>query len=643
MKELYLNDQLCDLNKSEPIQYNFQVNTIGDIESRQASFTNTISLPKTPRNIQIMKGLGLVGDTSRMPYQKIKADLFEFSVPIMTNGWAVISNTDSAYNLNIYTGIIDLFKAIENKTIGSDLDLSEVSHNKDLNTVGESVDNPLFKYIIADYNGKVHLKKDNITYINIDYLVPSISCQYLIDKIQETFGFEFEGNVFQSDEYLNWWMSYPKPAIEVVEEDEAIEVEEVANASIRSKYVSYSFSIFDIAFDEVNAFTGSWIDTKKYVIEKNGTYKLECNGYGMATYTYKDPIQFEPKRRNLLMYVNVYVNGQRTENEFVLNRELQSLNIQLRAGDVVELKYIKVISLTNGWKFDNFLMNDVTFEINQISSGFIQFGDALIEFDIKDFFKEFLWLFGLTPIPLKNNKVKFLTIQDIINSEVVDWSNKFNGRTNEQYIYGNYAQKNHFKHKYNVDNSNYNDGYIQVYNENLEDAKDVIQSKVYTIENYTGTIYVNADYKFNSNVYPIWSKDIDEDADGESVITYNQLSNRYYFIRSFVSTIPINLGSENLQVYGTYPSYNESSYFNLKYAEVVENVYYSLNALINNSRIHSIRLKNLSPVEVSNLRFDVLYYFEQEQQYYILNKLTYQADRTENVGEFIRIVREYGE
>ena len=83
MKELYLNNQLCELNPSDPIQYNFQVKDIGDVESRQATFTSTISLPKTKTNIRIMEGLGLVGDVSRLPYDKINAHLFEDTIPVI--------------------------------------------------------------------------------------------------------------------------------------------------------------------------------------------------------------------------------------------------------------------------------------------------------------------------------------------------------------------------------------------------------------------------------------------------------------------------------------------------------------------------------------------------------------------------------
>ena len=96
MKELYLNNQLCDLNAGDAIQYNFQVNDIGDVESRQATFTNTISLPKTANNIQIMEGLGLVGDTSRLPYEKINAHLFEDTIPVFIYDGKLIVDMQTA-------------------------------------------------------------------------------------------------------------------------------------------------------------------------------------------------------------------------------------------------------------------------------------------------------------------------------------------------------------------------------------------------------------------------------------------------------------------------------------------------------------------------------------------------------------------
>lgn len=653
MKELYLNYQLCDLNQSDPIQYNFQVNDIGDVESRQTTFTNTISLPRTKTNTMILEGLGLVGDTSTLPYQKINASLFEDTIPVIYNGWAVISSTDESYNLNLYSGIVDLFKAIENKTIGTDLDISETTHDKDLLTIFNSFSNEKYRYIIADYNGKSHLSIRNEQYVNIDYLVPSIRCKYLIERIQETFGFEFIGTVFSNPKYLNWWMTYPKPAPKY-EDDEDIEPKDVATGNITNLFIDNSVTnpeyveSFPIHLNLTNTtvIEGHWIDSKKFRVANTGTYTIRYQGQGEADYQYEDNWTERQHKVYNQITVVVYVNNKPVNRSLFLDNKERSVSLSVYAGDEISFHYIiqspdPYLDASN-WVFYYLKVHSLALDFKQITSGRIDFGDALIDFSIKDFFKEFLWQFGLTPIPQENNKVLFLTTEERINAEVINWSDKYNGRINEEYIYGSYAQRNNFKHKYNDENANYNDGYLKVNNQNIEDEKDVIQSKIYTPEKEKVSFGLNSSNSINANVYMIWQKEIqekeDENGNPTTEIKYKDLSNRYYFTRSIENPNDIGLASETLIDYGNFVGFAQEDYSDLSFSEIVKNEYLSLDSLINNSRKHFIKLKNLTPVDIQNLRFDVVYYFEQEQQHYILNKLPYQNTK-ENIGEFIRVIR----
>lgn len=647
MKELYLNYQLCDLNQSDPIQYNFQVNDIGDVESRQTTFTNTISLPRTKNNTMILEGLGLVGDTSRLPYQKINASLFEDTIPVIYNGWAVISETDESYNLNLYSGIVDLFKAIENKTIGTDLDISETKHNKDLYTVYNSFSNEKYRYIIADYNGKTHIVAKNQIFVNIDYLVPSIRCKYLIDKIQSTFGFEFLGSVFETENYLNWWMTYPKPSPELSDDSIPIEPKRIGDGNIINFIIDNSIETFfdseiKLKFSNTSAIDGVWIDANKFKVANSGTFSIKYKGNGEVDYQYEDNWNNRKHVTYSQFSIYIYVNNELIDRSLYLDSTERTVNFSVKANDEISFHYILDGSNYSNWQLYYFKIFNLTLEINQISSGTIDFKDVLIDFSIKDFFKEFLWHFGLTPIVQQDNKVLFLTTEDRINAEVVNWTDKYNGRVSENYIYGSYARKNNFRHKYNTENSSYNDGFLSVENKNIEDEKDIIQSKIYTTEEEKNTFKTSSSNSFETNVYKLWNREIVQKVDEEGIevidIKYKDLSNRYYFIRSIFNPGSINLISEklidNIELYG----FAQENYNQLEFKNSVNHYYDSFQGILNDSRIHQIKLKNLSPVDVQNLRFDVVYYFEQEQQYYILNKLPYQAGK-DNIGEFVRIKR----
>lgn len=646
MKELYLNYQLCDLNQSDPIQYNFQVNDIGDVESRQTTFTNTISLPKTKTNTMILEGLGLVGDTSTLPYQKINASLFEDTIPVIYNGWAVISSTDESYNLNLYSGIVDLFKAIENKTIGTDLDISETEHNKDLYSVYNSFQNEYYRYIIADYNGKSHLTTRGEYYVNIDYLVPSIRCKYLIERIQETFGFEFIGSVFSNPKYINWWMTYPKPSPELSDDSTPIEPVLVSTASVLNlvnPLYDDGISYIDLN-NGYNAIEGQWLNDREYKVAKAGTFNLKYKGKGLAKYYWEDPTdQNDPRRIEYRTpTLNLCVNGNITDKKLFIDNKDFELNFSVNIGDVISFVYVEIYENRPDWGLFELEITELNLSIYQISSGTISFKDALIDFGIKDFFKEFLWQFGLTPIPQENNKVLFLTTDERINAEVINWSDKYNGRSKEEYLHGSYAQRNWYRYKYNSENSNYNDGFLEVRNQNLEDEKDSISSKVYTPEKDKINFPTSSTSRFDSNVYMIWQKEVqekeDENGNPTTEIKYKDLSNRYYFIRSKENQNEINLSYEIINDSIKVSGFAQEDYSDLSFSEIVKNEYLSLDSLINNSRKHFIKLKNLTPVDIQNLRFDVVYYFEQEQQYYILNKLPYQNTK-ENIGEFIRVIR----
>ena len=184
MLEIIINGNSLEVPK-ESIKYNIQCNDIGDLESRQCNYTDGFSIPKTLENTRYFEHLGLVGDVSTLPYQKVNADLIDNGVHLIRGGWLEIQETAKEYKINIRDGIIDLFKAIENKNFGDNVNLTEIDHSKNLTTIINSFTNENYRYIINDYGGLTHL--DTLTKINIDYLVPSARVKYLWNKIFTTF------------------------------------------------------------------------------------------------------------------------------------------------------------------------------------------------------------------------------------------------------------------------------------------------------------------------------------------------------------------------------------------------------------------------------------------------------------------------
>jgi hypothetical protein len=64
-----------------------------------------------------------------IPYQTNTVNYYIGNEAIIYNGRGVINETNDFYNLTIYDGNIDLYKAIENTTLG-DLNLTGLTHTK---------------------------------------------------------------------------------------------------------------------------------------------------------------------------------------------------------------------------------------------------------------------------------------------------------------------------------------------------------------------------------------------------------------------------------------------------------------------------------------------------------------------------------
>ena len=249
--------------------------------------------------------------------------------------------------------------------------------------------------------------------------------------------------------------------------------------------------------------------------------------------------------------------------------------------------------------------------------------------------------FALTPfIDVENKHIKFLTLSERINTNnVKDWTDKFIKRTDENYIYKDYAQRNWLKHKYNDENATFNNGFLSVSNQTLQPQKDLYSSKFYSFNNEITSFY---DSDFTNNSFPIWNREIKETINNDTTpptktydVNYKGLSNRFYFIRRKILPKTINIGSQLLRIEETANDVAIVDTKNLSYSSVINN-YKDFVKVLNDTRIHEIELF-LNINDLLDLDLESLYYFSQENQYYILNRITIDLTNNINKGEFIRV------
>ena len=646
--EIWLDGQPLDLYDDTNIRQTIVANDISEIKDRQASYTNSFSVPKTANNVRIMQGLGIHSDTSRMPYIKPECQLKYDGFDLVVNGWANITETTDEYKIHVYSGIINFFKEIENKTIGVYLadDLVAIDHDKTLSTVINSFTNPAYRYLIADYGGDFLTTDEKV---NIEYLMPSVNARWLWDKIHDKAGFTYTGTFM--DDLDDKWITYPKAK----DIDENIVEYGTANfdktsARIVNPYVSYpwvKYTAPDYHFFVANSTTpvGGWDSYGwpmhplvgyygHFVVPATGNYKIEISGsvdVGSAIsvnvhhlYLVKNGLGKTPEQAinsGWLIKTNVTLG-----NTFDCSYVIQ--NLALSAGETLALA-LKRDSGNQDYEYQS----SVQIKISKIEQTQISFTEELRNFAVKDFIKEMLVLYGVTVFPDENSSnLDYLKLDERLNGDVIDWSDNYLERKSEQYIYNDYAQRNRFRFKYTEKDAEYNDGFLTIENLNIPEHKVVYDSKFYSPEKDFSKIKIGGIF-YDSFVFKMWDKEIQRD----NTIEYKSKDNRFYLINEQWVTAPATLKSSLTGNEQSVTAFPMGVFAGIALQDMIDDYYPLFKNIVQDSRIHVIDL-NLNLADIYHLDLRKVYYFRQEQQYYFLNKLTHDAKKQE--GEFVRFIRD---
>lgn len=634
MVELIVNGNKIELPKNTNIKYTKQISDIFDIANVACSYTTVFDFEKTPNNTQAMQYLGISGDNSQVPYQKNTAQLKVNGFDLISKGWFNIQSTSDNYKGAIINGMIDFFKAIENKTMGNDLDLSNFNHDKILSTVVNSFTNEYYQYIIADYGGKNLFEGG----INIDYLAPCFSVRKLWELIFSTFNFNCD---YTNLDYIDGlYLTYPKDVAEGQTNERVAWLQKNPYTSQLINLVAgvaqptqfYNWDI--VTLDE-----GVLIDNWKYIIPETNSYNFSLQ---IAMYVkYRRPGY---KNENIDPEVHILKNGVSigailspfTAYPEVGDFRTLDFNQSCNEGDTIEIKIYAPANQTfrgRSYRCYEWYHNNTDFVISKTDLGTVILENELKDFLIKDFIKEIIWRTGLTPIyNQETNTVEFKTLDSRIDfNNAQDLSHCYAGRKNE--IYENdYAQRNVFKLKRDVDSETDGNGYLYVPNQNLEDEKTLAQSKIYSPDKKIVTEFLD----FSTNQYKIWQIEV-KDNENDVEINYKGLSGRFYFLRkAFKESGTYKIISEKLNdetiVEGVPYAVNTNTLFE----ESVYNNYSEYQRIFTNFRIHSFELV-LTENDFIGLDLTKPVFFKQENAFYICDKISFQEGPDGNEGTFIKI------
>lgn len=600
-----------------------QVNDIGDITKATSSYTWQLTFPKSPRNTTILKGLGIAGSTSTIPYDKIVCQILYNGQTVEPNGNLIITETvGKDYKGHVKAGLIDFLQDISNDKISDVIDLSSLSH---LNTVANIIDSFTadlpYKYIIAYYNGQKLPNESGVTNLNPFALVPSISIKYLWDAIFAHYGWTYSGNF----DFTDLWMTYPEAiaystdgSILALDADYPVQNRTQDNVRILNPTINTIDTDFveqKIGFPEV------------FVLQQTSNYRLRAIVDGFSEYRLLGIAVVQTK-----LYFKIVVGGLATSQWIEANGTNEyDIEITGTTGMHVAI-FVRGEYWTNSlYTLERNRVTSASFTIQTLGVQEIDFSAALIKIKVKDFFKEIMVRNALTPfVDVENKAIRFRPLDERLNAPKVDWSSKYvkQGRS-EKYVYNQYAQKNIIKHKYNDPNEDWANGVLFVDNQNQPEEKDLYNSFTYapeqTLVEYNGT---NFPSYFVQN-FRMFDVEVSEDADtGDLIANYKQLKDRFYVIKA-------EQRIDDIYILGELAEEFPLAVYSEVFGDIVFDDYSNMNQLIDNAKILTIDLM-LSLVDVVMLDFYKRYYFEQERAYFILNSLTWKPNELAK-GEFVKI------
>jgi hypothetical protein len=603
-----------------------QVSDIGDITKATSSFTWSLSFPKTPENTKTFNLLGIGGSVSSTPYDKIICQIIYNGFTIEPNGNLIITSTeDEEYKGHVKAGIIDFIQDISNDKISDVIDLSDLNHLNTVNNIINSFTDSLpYKYIVAYYNGQRLANESGVTNLNPFALVPSISIQYLWDKIFEHYGWTYSGNFDLS----NTWMTYPNAVVYDATDPTSILTADYPEQTYFEWQSIQNVENPDVTFIDTDFIQESVVNNYEFVIQQAGNYRIKSTCFARANRTITVPPQNEVTS-NITSLFRIGVSTE-PEQPFIVADGVNeySLEITATAGTTISIQ-VRTFTTPFDFNFSTIFGADISVESLGIQE--IDFSAALIKLKVKDFFKEIMIRNSLTPfVDVENKAIRFRPLDERLNAPKVNWSNKYvkKGRS-EKYVYNNYAQKNIIKHKYNDANEDWADGVLLVDNENQPEEKELYKSFSYAPEQvlveYNGT---NFPSYFVQN-FRMFDVEVEQDPDtGDLLANYKQLKDRFYFIRS-------EQRIDDIYVLGELAEEFPLAIYSEVFADIVFDKYSNMNQLIDNAKIINIDL-TLSLADVVMLDFYKRYYFEQEKAYFLLNKLNWKSGNLSS-GEFVKI------
>ena len=671
MQKIFLNNQEIDLYDNVDIERVIELNNLGDISSKQSSYSNNISIPKTAKNISVLQGLSLQGSRTRVQYDYLRCDYYFNEIPIFQNGLAVVteSNRDT-YDLTLFNGIIEFSTLVENLNL-EDLDFSELFHTFNIEYYRQHTaitpELPPILYSIehefveeTNTNLRVRGELNGVKLLN--EMFPVVSTKWLFRNIFEQQGYTIEGDIF-TDRKL-----FDRFDVEYTTLSEGYIIEQEVFDDVISSRVSNTFNYnLDVRqdrffpdsrdFSRFNRTIDLSTQTTSDFRVRNGQLTV-LEATGEVEINVSSISRISPSAGGAVLYLNNVTTGESTRL-FSNSNNTQPLRIITQEPNTVfEIEVRPTSELSDDSQFEVVNVNlDYDIEFVKIQdNGFdvrqrhFKFGElSQIDF-IQDVLNRYGLLLNKTP-----NKNEFIVrnVNNLIDRQqanIIDWTNKFVSQGSETYS-NTYGQLNKATFQYQFDEDTpaegRKDGSFKL-NQPLSDAENNLFESVFSMPpaEIISTISGNS---FRQTQYlPLISVNYELEEGSETNIintTYTNLEADITLFEAYRFTKdPDPSGfNPNTALVG-FPNdipvkITEHFYLLLEVDELQEHLddYYSdyLNVL-ENYKVLEFEFR-LDTSDILNFDFYSLIYLQQTGQHYYINRLTYNVNSPIVSAELVQL------
>ena len=299
--ELYILDQLVELEGTENISTDYAIAEIGNFSTRKGFRSINFDLPITANNKAILENAELINNSTTRPYRRLKARVNVDGIDQNIRLCDIESSQDT-YNVRLYGGNANFFDIIKSKLINSLEYLISLAHPQTLTEVYDSRQyNDGYIYPLIDWHADSPnniMSNDSKTF-DIRYTFPSLFVNEIIENICLDAGYSLSNNLLNDLNYqsadLIFCPTFNDP--QYYNGNAKTQLNTVQN-SIFENPVYYKFpEVLFSSAEEVQKETGTWTtdgaitgfpitvtDTIYfYEVPVSGEYTFTLNGTGNQT------------------------------------------------------------------------------------------------------------------------------------------------------------------------------------------------------------------------------------------------------------------------------------------------------------------------------------------------------------------------